>query len=260
MAMNLILCVCLFQQATERISYDAKLAAMPDFCQEDHRHGKLPFEGSVLCAPVAVSNALVWLDEHGFPKIIAGSRNTPRRQAALIRELASERYMFTLEDGGTSPLQLIRGVERLLKNRGYGAAIENMGWRSQTKSVGQIPDVQWMLNSVEDDSNLLLNVGWYVFEKERRVYRRTAGHFVTVAGYEQSGSDVTLHIHDPAKSDGLEKQTTACTLRPLKGKTRLEGGLTIAANGFFELDGIQVKEGNDVGIVDQAIAFKPTKD
>lgn len=257
MVNGLFLCAIVLQQAGEQTAYRAKLAAMPDFCQEDQRHGKLPFQGSVLCAPVAVSNALVWLDENGFPNIIKGSRNKPRHQAALIRELSSERYMFTFEQSGTAPLQMIRGLRRFLADRGYGVAIESMGWRSQTHSLGEIPDLEWMLKSVQGHSNLILNIGFYKLIDDQRVYRRTAGHYVTVVGFGRDGSAVRLYVHDPGKRGGLEKRTVAGELRELRAGTRLKGGLTRAADGFFELQGVELKSGNDLAIIDQAIAFMP---
>jgi hypothetical protein len=258
MVTSLALCAILLQQTPEPTSCTTKLASMPDFCQEDERHGALPFDGSVLCAPVAVSNALVWLDANGFPDIIKGTRNTPRRQAALIRELSAEKYMFTFEQTGTAPLQLIRGLDRFMSDRGYRVAIESMGWRSHTKSIGEVPDVPWMLKSVEGDSNLVLNIGFYTFAEGQQVYRRTAGHYVTVAGYKRGPDATALLIHDPGRRDGLDKRTVTCELRALEPKARLKGGLEISAAGFFELHGVKVKAGNDLAIIDQAIAFKPS--
>ena len=67
-----------------------------------------------------------------------------------------------------------------------------------------------------------------------------------------------LYVHDPGKRDGVEKRTVACSLRELRADTRMKGGLTISSAGFFELDGVAIKSGNDLAILDQAIAFTPT--
>ncbi len=243
------------------VKYTGKVAEMPDFCQGDERFGRLPTGGNTICGPVAVSNALLWLHGNGFPELIAVQRPSPRDQAALIGLLASDQYMNASDVDGTSPKQIVAGLERFAADRDFQAKIETMGWRSTAKRIGGKPDLPWMLKSAMGESNLILNIGWYVYEKDRNVYQRTNGHYVTLAGFERLGQDVVLYVHDPAVRDGLEKRTVTCRLRPLpeEATLRLKSGGSTSASGFFELHGVRVKRGNDLAILDQAIAFTLTR-
>jgi hypothetical protein len=237
--------------------YIVKVAEMPDFCQGDERFGRLPTGGDTICGPVAVSNALMWLHGNGFPELLPVRRPAPRDQAALIGLLASDQYMNVSADSGTAPKQFVAGLERFATDRGYQAKIETMGWRSSAKRIAAKPDVAWMQKSAIGDWNLVLNIGWYVYQKDQNVYQRTNGHYVTVAGFERRGQDAGLYVHDPAVRDGLEKRTVTCRLRPLpkEATLRLQSGGSTSADGFFELHGVQIKRGNDLAIIDQAIAF-----
>jgi hypothetical protein len=50
-------------------SYTEKALSTPDLYQGD-RQARLPGGGRGYCAPVAVSNSLVWLMHNGFPSLL----------------------------------------------------------------------------------------------------------------------------------------------------------------------------------------------
>ena len=232
---------------------------MPDVCQVDPRVEALVEDGGNMCAPAAASNALMWLAANGYPNLLGQNQSGQDAQATLIAELASSKFRNTDRSSGTSPRALVIGLERFFADRNYDVMVETMGWRSGTRRIGRVPQIEWMLKSTASDSNLILNIGWYTYDEETRIYQRIGGHYVTVAGYKQDGSRLTLFVHDPSARDGLEPHTLTCTLKPLHEgtKLRLQEGDTQDASGFFELHGIRVKRRADLGIIDGAIAFAP---
>ena len=232
---------------------------MPDVCQVDSRVEALVEDGSNMCGPAAASNALMWLAANGYPELLSRDESEEQSQAALIAELASPALMDTDLASGTSPREVVIGLERFFAQRGYDVIVETMGWRSSARRVGRVPQVNWMLKSTEGVSSLVLNIGWYEYLDDSRTYQRIGGHYVTVAGYEKDGDELRLFVHDPAARDGLKPHTLTCTLKPLRedSQLRLRNGDTQDATGFFELHGIRVKRRADLAIIDGAIAFTP---
>lgn len=237
--------------------YVSKIKDMPDFCQGDTRYGKLPNLGVSHCGPVAVSNALMWLSQNGFSNIYKSKYVGAQKQYDMILTISSSEYMKTQKKKGTQPKQIVSGLEKFVNNSGYGVEIETMGWRSKSKRIGKIPDINWMLNSVKNNSNLILNIGWYIYDNANNYYHRTNGHYVTVTGFDTDGDFPNFYVHDPANRDGLSKKTIVCTPKKLRrnAKLQLKSGKTISSEGFFELQGLKVKKGNDLAIIDGAIAF-----
>lgn len=238
--------------------YVEKAKRCPDFCQTDKRYGEMPGDGLELCAPTAVSNALMWLDEHGFPKLFAAEHPGGREQADLIRLLSGEEFMQTDEDG-TTPKQLMQGLEKYLQQAGYECHVEQMGWRSAYQRIGRVPDEKWMLKSCIGTSNVLINIGFYTREGE--TFTRTTGHWITLVGFRQTEKGGVLLVHDPAPRDGVEKKTTECHLKllPEEGELIRKEGKPIPSKGYFELAGVKLKKGAEVGIVDAAVAFQVGK-
>lgn len=235
--------------------YLEKVKSCPDFCQTDQRFGEMPGGGVQLCAPAAVSNALVWLDGHGFPELLEAEKPAAREQADLIRVLSSGEYMQTDEDG-TTPKQLMLGLEKYVQEAGYEVAVEQKGWRSSYRRIGKVPDETWMLRSCVGNSNVLINVGFYTRKGED--FSRVSGHWVTLVGFKSVGKERVLLVHDPAPRDGVEKKTTECRLvaLPAEGRLLRKGVEPLGARGYCELSGVRLRKGAEVGIVDTVVAFR----
>ena len=93
------------------------LSDIPDFTQTEvvgRTHGN----GQQYCAPAAVSNSLIWLSGRSI------------EQKQLVTLLASDRYMNTDVKIGTGTSELIRGVDRYVKEEfgGYRLLLYQ-GWR-----------------------------------------------------------------------------------------------------------------------------------
>lgn len=234
-----------------------KISITPDFCQGNTEYGQLSKSGSSHCAPVAVSNALIQLNKNGFYKFTDTKNPNTYNQLGLIQQLGSSSYMKTSIKSGTKPKNIVAGLERFVHDKGYRIKIETMGWRSKAKRIGKVPSLSWIKKSSLGNSNVVLNIGWYKYDYDSNTYQRTNGHYVTVVGFNGK----TIYIHDPAKRDGLIKKTLQCTVPSLRSNSqlKLKSGKSISSNGFFELKCLNIKKGNDLAIIDGAIAFEISK-
>ena len=240
-----------------------KLATMPDYYQADRAYGELPNRGRAYCGPTAAANALVWLDANGFDRLLPAARPGPKEQFALIRTLGTPDYTRTDPVKGVGPARLMSGVAKYCLARGYRAHLAYMGWRTSRNRLGRKPSVAWLTRQIEGTSCLLVNIGWYKLEGDGRAYVRTGGHYLTAVGYELTDAGAVLHVHDPAKRNNPRQRNStsrcpvACRLKPLPADATMQkqDGKPFPAAGYFALDGIRVKKGNDAAIVDGAISF-----
>ena len=244
-----------------------KMAAMPDYFQADKAYGQLPRGGAAYCGPTAAANALIWLDTNGFDNLHPAAAPDARDQCELIRALGSPQFMKTDPVKGTGPVGVMRGIEAYCRERGYLAAAEYAGWRTGMNRVAERPGIEWMRRGVAGKANLLLNIGWYANEKEGAIRTRIGGHWITAVACETQGNETWLIIHDPAKRtqtprrDSLKRCPVKCLLKPLVAGTTLrkkKDGDTFAGDGLFVLDGIRLKKGADLAILDGAVAFTLT--
>ncbi|MDI6798110.1 MAG: hypothetical protein QMD09_14275 [Desulfatibacillaceae bacterium] len=203
----LLLLSCLFALPAWGLpdSYTEKVLSTPDLYQGD-RQARLPGGGRGYCAPVAVSNSLFWLVQNGFANLLPSINGRPMTQAQLAGLLGMGKYMNTSLKNGTSPAELMHGVELFLTEQ--GAEIEMLayqGWRAHQEefSTGRsIPDLNWIKEGLLGNSGVWLNLGWYKFDPVAKTYTRVGGHWVTLVGYgigENGLPDpAVLIVHDPA--------------------------------------------------------------
>jgi len=175
---------------------DIYFADIPDFPQQNPDSA---FEagGVTYCAPVAVSNSLVWLEG-----------NTDRDyQHLLIKKLASQTYMSTSPYSGTSPSGVLHGVAQYFDEIGQQyQRLEYAGWKSvQSRYQAQLPlSKEWLIEGLGSRSAVWLNLGWY----ETPIpgyYHRVSGHWVVLVGYRQG----RFLIHDPGPwaGSGIDPQS-----------------------------------------------------
>lgn len=239
------------------------IKSMPDYCQVDSRYGRLPGGGAQYCAPVAVSNILIWLDQHGFPDIVPGADNSCRSQYRLIKLLGSDNYMKTDKNTGTSPLDTMMGLEQYARNRGYDIEIEWKGWRDGGKfsSDKPIPTLEWLAAGTRGLSNMIVSVGWYTYNERKKIFDRLGGHYVTVVGFNPAAKNgPTLYVHNPSFGAGPARNAKpeVCRLVPIT-----EGSFGAwcqynprPAKGYYRLRGIRMRNDADYAILDGAIRFE----
>ncbi len=224
----------------------AHINEIPDFTQS-HITGSQHGHGSEYCAPVAVSNSLMWMT------------NSRSDQADLVKLLASSRYMNTDIWRGTTTIDFLRGVDAIAMDLfgGY-RSLEYQGWKKhpvQFSTGTKVPDIRWITDGVSKDSTVWLNVGWYQYDWLNDTYYRVGGHWVTLVGYDAG----ILIIHDPAPRAGQSfaneyVHTSRIGSGVLTGK---KTGLPRSASGYLLLGkGMHIKKIADVAIVDGAVRFR----
>jgi hypothetical protein len=224
----------------------AYINEIPDFTQS-RITGWQYGHGSEYCAPVAVSNSLMWMTD------------LSSEQADLAKLLASGRYMNTDIWKGTTTTKLLRGVDAIARDLlgGY-VSLEYQGWKKhpvQFSTGTKVPDIHWITDGISKDSAVWLNVGWYQYDRVNDIYHRVGGHWVTLVGYDDS----ILIIHDPAPRAGQSfANEHVYTARIGSGiLTGRLSGLPRPARGYLLLGkGMHLKSIADVAIVDGAVRFR----
>ncbi len=254
--------------------YLDKVECTPDLTQTDSR-ARLPARGMAYCGPVAVSNSLEWLARNGYADLIPPMEpgGKPMTQSQLASLLAMEPYMNTSLKSGTGPAELVRGLAKFLKDRGYPEAkIVYRGWRKMPAGYSdgkKLPELAWIKESLLGDSAVWLNVGWYRHDREKDTYTREGGHWVTLVGYGENREgkpdpDVLL-VHDSATrrkpKPGEDKP------RPLNDFARLArissgrlagdaSPLPVDAKGFYRIEGLTLRGEADTGVLDGVVALR----
>lgn len=216
---------------------------IPDFTQSELEELK----GDQYCAPVAVSNSIVWLSGMKI------------NQIELIDKLGSANYMNTSLSVGTDVDSVMYGAKKIAEEIFKAEVnVEYMGWRphSNAKSNGNIvPDINLLNNFIDKNSAAWINVGWYKYDRYKDQYLRVGGHWVTLVG-NKSG---ILIIHDPAPRAGKNFSNQYVNINVIEagiltGKAK---GLPVSAKGFYKLgSGMHIKSGADFAIIDGVVFLR----
>lgn len=222
----------------------------PDLLQTDSKAG-FPGGGKMFCAPVAVSNGLMWLAANGYPALAPVAKDPQAAQHALVLALAEPRFLNQDLGEGTGAGDLLRGVASWVKQAGYTyKRVEFQGWRKHGPSYSTgvaVPQLDWVKRALLGPSAVWLNVGWYKHTKEG--YARVSGHWVTLVGYD---GDVLI-VHDPSPRSEQGGVQNRVTIREIAGGqlTGKKAELPLGATGYFAITGgLPVKNGAHVGIID----------
>jgi hypothetical protein len=242
------------------------LSGVPDLMQTDPAL-ELPGGGDSHCGPVAASNALAWLGAHGLPRLLPEGDSERERQIALVRELASRRYMGTSAHNGTGASGLLKGIDLYLRANGYrGARLQYQGWRSHQLrySTGvRKPEIEFLAEGLRQGGVALVNVGWYRPGRPG-VYRRHGGHWLTAvsAGVKADGRDDpdALVVHDPAPWSGAAPKAHRVRAEPLGDGWLIGEDGPFPSNGFRVLEGdLEVKRPGEVAIIDGVVVLVPRR-
>ena len=223
-----------------------RIGRMPDLTEADPE-AKLPLAGRHYGAPVAASNGLAWLAlEKKYTRLLPPGNPGPGLQGRLASRLGSRGYMDTEVHRQTGTPATLKGISRFLKEKDYPAEYAYQGWRRVEKKFNRgwpWPDLDWIKRSLQGDSLVLLNVGWYRHDPGKDVYQRFGGHWVSLAGYgvdEKGQPDpAILLIHDSSPRAGAEPAVEYVRLEPvtsgrLAGNSGMPKGVNSAV-GFFRL-------------------------
>lgn len=217
---------------------------IPDLLQTLNSAG-FAGDGQQFCAPVAISNSLVWLEDN----------KDENYQIDLVHKLSSPTYMNTNTVNGTNVFGLTRGVHKYALERwGKYKILQYSGWSkapTQFHSSLKKPTVDWMTSVLHRKGAAWINIGWY--NPDGINYRRTGGHWVTLVGYEQG----KLVIHDPAPRAGKIFSNQFISLSPITGGQLINGTRTTTAREHFIIsDGMNISSKGKFGIIDGAVIFE----
>jgi hypothetical protein len=238
----------------------AKVADTPDYLQSDPAFGGFPEAGSNYCAPAAVSNALMWLSDNGFPKIAPTSGDPKHDEYDLIVTLASPTFMDTDPNSGTDAAEVCSGLGGFLSSVGYSYdSLSYEGWRTVDAAFDSgvhVPTLASIQQGIQGMGSVWLNIGWYTHDSSNDTWTRTGGHWVTVVGYGYDGTSDdprAVVLHDPFTTT-LDDYAD---LVPLESGT-LAGdytGLPRSAAGYFQMTGPDYYESQG-GIVDGIVVLE----
>lgn len=213
--------------------------SIPDYYQRDKAFGGFPLGGSMYCGPTAAANALEQLEKtYSDLNILDTMVSGKRQQYELIRKLGSQSYINTDKDG-SGPSQICRGLEKLLDESGCKeVSIQHFGWRKAGKKFQTehgVPSLDTARLSLYKNNAVLINFGWYEYNKNNNTYTRKGGHWVTLAGYGHNGKEAdssVIIVHDPETAWSVNDYIR---LRKIESGT-LRGklpGLPVNASGFY---------------------------
>ena len=234
-----------------------KIYAIPDYLQTDTAYGGFSEGGANYCAPVSVSNALMWLANNGFDQMAPNTKDRKKDQYDLILNLATN-YMNTDPFDGTNVYNVLTGIRNYISDKGYrDFQLKYQGWRDHTPESDTgilIPDIGWIKSGIANLGSVWLNVGWYTYDGTKDEYTRIGGHWVTLSGFGYNANPDYLVIHDPntcyTNHFILPVQITSGIL------TGSSPGLPRSAAGFYKLNnGMRIKSSADFGILDGAIVL-----
>lgn len=201
--------------------------------------------GQQFCAPVAVSNTLVWLEGNADEQY----------QLALAKKLSSSAYMGTSLEDGTSASDLTTGLHKYAMERwGRYKTLEYSGWSKVPKKFASArvkPTLDWMQQALHRKGGVFLNIGWY--NPQGIDYARNGGHWVTLVGYDNG----KLIVHDPAPRSGKEFSNEYVSVAMLDGGRLIRNNSsTEARNHFIISDGLAISKKGKVAIIDGAVRFE----
>jgi len=244
-------------------AYTEKIDEIPDYLQVDLAYGGFPGAGAQYCGPVAASNPLMWLDDHGYDEIILNTADRKEDQHDLIEALGSSAYMDTSTDTGTNTHRFVLGLDNYLRDAGYADhSLEYQGWWAvlpEYQTGVEAVDLQWIKQGVEGNTAVILNVGWYVYDAGTDTYTRDGGHWVAMVGYNHDGTGYNpdfLVIHDSSPLAGISFANEYVRLEPIESGT-VQNGSARSAEGLYKLtEGMHMRLSIDYGILEGAVLLR----
>lgn len=205
------------------------LEGMPSYHQ---RNVEFDGGGKNYCGPTAASNALMWLADHGYPKLKPVAESGSRAQTEMIKQLAG--FMGTYREG-TSVASFASGVKTYLQTAGYSCQSWVFSGNSYANQDQTPPDISLIKAMARGNTAMWLSVGWYSFDESCKKYTRRRGHWVTLAGFGKNGlgedDPTSLLIADPESPDTHKY----ITLKALVEGRLTDGNVRVPARGYFNI-------------------------
>lgn len=244
-----------------------KIKSTPNLCQTDP-DGEFAGDGSQFCAPVSISNSLMWLAGNGYPALDPTGEGDKAAQLKMVRTLASADYLDTDTGNGTNPKKVLLGLTAYLAECDLEAAsLQYEGWRAVPEEFAggeSRPSLAWIKAGIKQAGGAVwLNVGWYRVEGDQ--YIRYGGHWVTLVGFgtkaEGEEDADAFVIHNPSPKTGHGAFGDVVYFEEIEEGTLANGkeviqGLPRSAKGYFQVTGALPTPANSVAILDGAIVLQ----
>lgn len=242
--------------------FPARMRETPDLLQTDPELD-VPGGGESHCGPVAASNALVWLSNHGFPRLLPPGATERERQLELVRRLSTIGFMRTNALNGTATSSVLDGLHRYFEQTGHAyKSLRYQGWRAHAQRFTtdvRVPDLGFLQRGLGERSFALINAGWYLpITDGRRLFVRRGGHWLTLvaAGIDEHGKPAPnmIVVKDPAPYAGSEPADEFVRLEPLEAGYMSEQQTAVPARGYYRMTGgMHVKRDGEIAILDGVI-------
>jgi len=243
--------------ATDRVAFT------PDLMQTEPEAG-FAGHGNQYCGPVAASNSLVWLAQHGYPALLPSGLDQWDAQVRMAKELAGPGAMDTRLDDGTSPAQFLRGLKAYVEHCGY--AIDDLSYDGPRyvpllfRGGSSAPVLSRLVAALGNPhAAAWLSIAWCAYDPARRIYTRTGGHWVTVVGCGTAPGGhpdpAILIVHNPSPRRGPNVSHDRITLQGIAPGRQLElaanaKGPRLDGSRYFLLGGdIQPRIGSDAAVL-----------
>ena len=244
-----------------------KVTATPNLCQTDP-DGEFAGDGSQFCAPVSISNSLMWLAKNGYPALDPTGEGDKAAQLKMVRTLASSDYLDTNTGNGTNPKKVLVVLSAYLEECNLEpASLQYQGWRAVPEefAAGQSqPGLSWIKAGIKRPGGAVwLNIGWYRQEGDQ--YVRHGGHWVTLVGCgvnaDGENDSEAFIIHNPSPKAGRSAFGDVVHFEEIEEGTLANGkdaiqGLPRSAKGSFQVAGAMATPANSVAILDGAIVLQ----
>jgi hypothetical protein len=225
-------------------------ADIPNFSQ-----GAAGIANAEMCGPACLANVLVYLNKSGaihIPQDLSHDADI----ANFINTLGSKEYLNTSPRAGTSMTGFLHGISKFFNQLGVKTKIETEGWCCDRNRIGPCTEFGWIQDSLKDGGNVILGIGWYHTDPVKKEYQRLSGHFLTCVGFNDE-TDYVLFINDPRPVHG-DRSTTKYILNTLDAAYTMvsETGHRTPSPGYYSLQGIPIRRGCDLAIIDYSVSIK----
>jgi hypothetical protein len=211
---------------------------MPDLSQEEQT-----------CLPTSTANLIIWFGQHGYPKLILPGATEDERELHTLHALMTDtnaRYDF-----GTRTDAVTSGIEKYIRDAGYGCDVEYRGLDfSMLKRTEIVKDYEgekyresyrkpaaftqdWLQDNADPNKGFILLLAYCNFNKGTNEFTDaiSAGHAVTLVDAEPDA----LLIHDPAHEEYAGRKIV--TPFPLVGGILRLPGYNVPVAGLLLLSG-----------------------
>ena len=239
----------------EYLPYSIYKSTMPNLCPVDYRNSVAPRIQSSSCGPTSIANIIRYLAGHNLRQLMPPQGKSDETIANLRLIETLTRIMHTTQTG-TVASDLISGLEKYVRDRGYKISIEWAGKSYSGKyKYESLVDPEWIMNGTIGPYNSILWLGNYEYNTKRETYKRKTGHAVTVAGFSSVYDELLIHDPSPIK----RKYPIYCKLHKLtKGTLKNGDGIDHLAKRFYELREVYPykDDGSLVTIIEGALSFE----